>query len=319
VPRDISVRELGAVVHEELRRLPEAQRQPLLLCYLEGLSQEEAAQQLGWPRGTLKRRLERGRDRLRKVLERRGLALGIPVLAGLFTDSSSAAVPAALMDLTVKSSILACTGKDIPSCLASRQVLSTVQGELRSMIISKLRIAVVGVTCLLFAGAGVGFWQHAAPQKGGAAEAGEHGHAPLFAAPLPENDSKSSSSAKASAEPTDEERMIGTWRIVRNESAGIALNKKSFEHMRFTFDGKDMKWHTEQGGFDVGYTIDSTKAPHEIDLGGGGGRLPPMAGIYKFDGKKLVLALSPLDRPGEFVTTAKTTFIVYELELVEKK
>ena len=60
-PADLSGRELQTILDEELQHLADKYRQPLLLCYLEGLTQEEAAGQLGWPRGTLKRRLERGR------------------------------------------------------------------------------------------------------------------------------------------------------------------------------------------------------------------------------------------------------------------
>src|SRR5437660_2664153 len=82
-PPDLSWRELKAVLDEELHQLPEKHRQPLLLCYLEGLTQEEAAQQLGWPRGTLKRRLERGRELLKGRLVRRGLGLGAAALATL--------------------------------------------------------------------------------------------------------------------------------------------------------------------------------------------------------------------------------------------
>src|SRR5262245_15562192 len=52
-------RELLAVLDEELRRLPERYRAPLLACYLEGRTQDEAARQLGWSVGTLRRRLER--------------------------------------------------------------------------------------------------------------------------------------------------------------------------------------------------------------------------------------------------------------------
>src|SRR5438309_1160259 len=66
----------AAALDDELHKLPEKNRQPLLLCYLEGLTQEEAAEQLGWPRGTLKRRLERGRELLKNRLVRRGLSLG---------------------------------------------------------------------------------------------------------------------------------------------------------------------------------------------------------------------------------------------------
>ena len=52
--------ELGAIVHEEIDRLADVQRLPILLCALEGLSHEEAAQRLRWPLGTVKSRLVRG-------------------------------------------------------------------------------------------------------------------------------------------------------------------------------------------------------------------------------------------------------------------
>src|SRR5437660_2354589 len=70
-------REVQAVLDEELQRLPEQQRAPLLLCYAEGKSQHEAARDLGWSRGTLKRRLERGRQILRDRLTRRGVTMSL--------------------------------------------------------------------------------------------------------------------------------------------------------------------------------------------------------------------------------------------------
>jgi RNA polymerase sigma factor (sigma-70 family) len=54
-------REVCDALEEELQRLPERLRSPLLLCYLSGLTRDEAARQLGWSLGTLKRRLEEGR------------------------------------------------------------------------------------------------------------------------------------------------------------------------------------------------------------------------------------------------------------------
>jgi RNA polymerase sigma factor (sigma-70 family) len=73
---DLSWREMRGVIDEELQRLPEKQRLPLVLCYLEGLTQDEAARRLNWPRGTLKRRLESGREKLRLRLTQRGISLG---------------------------------------------------------------------------------------------------------------------------------------------------------------------------------------------------------------------------------------------------
>src|SRR5262249_54779567 len=94
---DMTVRELRQVVCEELNRLPEKYRAPLVLCYLEGRTQDEAAGQLGWGRGVLRGRLERGRKLVRGGLTRRGLARS----AGLFPPvlgRAAAALPAGLAE-----------------------------------------------------------------------------------------------------------------------------------------------------------------------------------------------------------------------------
>jgi RNA polymerase sigma factor (sigma-70 family) len=62
-------------MEEEVNRLPEKYRRPFVLCYLEGNTNEQAARQLGCPKGTVLSRLVRGRERLRARLARRGLAL----------------------------------------------------------------------------------------------------------------------------------------------------------------------------------------------------------------------------------------------------
>ncbi len=89
----LSGRELLDLIDEELARLPEAHRLPLLLCCVQGLSREEAARQLGWTDGAVKGRLERGRRQLAARLARRGLAPSALVLAPL----ASAAVPSGLL------------------------------------------------------------------------------------------------------------------------------------------------------------------------------------------------------------------------------
>src|SRR5262249_5188483 len=72
---DMTLRDLQRVLHEELQRLPEKYRLPIILCYLEDHSQDEAAAQLGWSKGPLRGRLDRGRERLRRRLAARGVAL----------------------------------------------------------------------------------------------------------------------------------------------------------------------------------------------------------------------------------------------------
>jgi RNA polymerase sigma factor (sigma-70 family) len=91
--------DVRGALDEELSRLPETLRAPLVLCYLEGLARDEAAARLGCPLGTLKGRLERGRELLRRRLTRRGLGLGT-ALAALALER--AVVPAALAAATVR-------------------------------------------------------------------------------------------------------------------------------------------------------------------------------------------------------------------------
>jgi RNA polymerase sigma factor (sigma-70 family) len=94
-------RDLRPVLDDELQRLPERYRRPLMLFYLEGKSAEEAAIALGRPRGTILSQLARARERLRIRLSRRDLALSVGVLASLLKRKALADVagPDRLFDL----------------------------------------------------------------------------------------------------------------------------------------------------------------------------------------------------------------------------
>ena len=100
--------ELRPVLHEEVNRLPEKYRLPVILCYLEGKTNEEVAEQLKWPVGTVKGRLSRARDLLRSRLSRRGLALSAAFLVTALGNGTVIAevVPPRLVDETVSNALV---------------------------------------------------------------------------------------------------------------------------------------------------------------------------------------------------------------------
>ena len=71
--------ELTRILHEEIERLPERYRVPIVLCDLEGRTCEEAARVMGRPVGTIKCWRSRGRERLRRRLIRAGLAPSLTI------------------------------------------------------------------------------------------------------------------------------------------------------------------------------------------------------------------------------------------------
>lgn len=103
-------REVRAALDEELQGLPVRWRAPLVLCYLSGLTRDEAARELGWSLGTLKRRLEEGRRSLRLRLERRGIVSAGLALAVLSPDALQAAVHRPLLDTTLGSVLAPAVG-----------------------------------------------------------------------------------------------------------------------------------------------------------------------------------------------------------------
>ncbi len=122
---DPAERELKPILHEEIKRLPTKLRDPIVLCYLEGLTVEEAARQLRCPVGTLKSRLVRARETLRSRLTRRGLAASVLLLL-LFslTEEASAAVPDPLLDSTLRAGLAGFEGASV-----SRRVAAMVFEE----------------------------------------------------------------------------------------------------------------------------------------------------------------------------------------------
>jgi len=100
-PPDPVPAERARLLHEELGRLAEKYRAPLVLCYLQGHTQAEAARHLGWPVGTVATRIARGRDRLRGRLARRGVSLSAGGVGAALAAGPASAVPPALVPAAV--------------------------------------------------------------------------------------------------------------------------------------------------------------------------------------------------------------------------
>jgi RNA polymerase sigma-70 factor (ECF subfamily) len=79
---DMENRDLRHLIEDELGQMPEKYRAAVVLCDLEGRTHQEAARRLGWPAGSMSRRLQRARVLLKQRLESRGISWGI-VLVGI--------------------------------------------------------------------------------------------------------------------------------------------------------------------------------------------------------------------------------------------
>lgn len=153
-PREeASTAELLRVLDDEIHQLPEQYRLPMILCSLEGKTQEEAARQLGWSAGSVRGRLERGRARLHARLARRGL-VPAAVLAALEVSRLNAfPLPAPLMETTVRAAVLFAVGAPTLPAGVLPRVLELTNTGLRSVPLPWHSVTILA-TSLLVAGTG---------------------------------------------------------------------------------------------------------------------------------------------------------------------
>jgi RNA polymerase sigma factor (sigma-70 family) len=136
------------VLYEEIDRLPGRYRVPIVLCDVEDHSHEEAARHLGWPVGTVKSRIARGRLRLKMRLTRRGLGVPAGLLtAGVFAKESRATPPVPLVDATVQAATRFAAGSATAAGSVTVAVAALTEGVLMTMFLTKARmIALAAVT-----------------------------------------------------------------------------------------------------------------------------------------------------------------------------
>jgi RNA polymerase sigma factor (sigma-70 family) len=242
-PEDSNHLDLRPLLHEELDRLPDKYRAPIVLCHLEGKTHEQAAQLLHWPIGTVSGRLSRGRELLKSRLERRGLAAP----SAIFSASSlnlAQSIPISLVESTLTAATRFAAAQSV-----STSVLSLTQGVLRIMFLNKLKT--VSLVLLLFGAVtgGVGVWTHRAPVVAGQPSQEGKNSAPKyqkkFIAPAPDapkpvlrgNLAFSSKNTPNLAPFNDPIPVFGTGSILLVTSPdGKALEARSV-------DNDNVEWH----------------------------------------------------------------------------
>jgi RNA polymerase sigma factor (sigma-70 family) len=160
---DAALQEQHSLVHEELQRLPEKYAAPLVLCCWEGKTQEEAAAQLGWTKGMVKGRLERGKDRLRSQLLRRGVTLVLPVAGTLLAAEIVTAAWKAKL-LTTLRQLLTSPATPLPESLTT-----LMEGAVPPMSLVKTKLLLMVVLLCSLLGFGLVWATQAEPATSAAA------------------------------------------------------------------------------------------------------------------------------------------------------
>jgi RNA polymerase sigma factor (sigma-70 family) len=154
------------LIHAELSGLAERYRAPLVLCYLQGRSQDEAARHLGVSKATVKNRLERGRELLRVRLVRRGLGpASLVAVAAWPSAKATATVPHVLASATVKSATALAAGQ-ATSGLLSGQVAYLLENGMKTMMLTKLKLGIAAAVVVALVPAAGGWALSSRPAIG---------------------------------------------------------------------------------------------------------------------------------------------------------
>jgi RNA polymerase sigma factor (sigma-70 family) len=181
--------DLKETLDEELSRLPDKYRAPFILCYLEGKTVEEAARQLGCPRGTVGSRLARGRERLRRRLTGRGVAPTAFALTAALADKAGAVcIPAPLASATARAAANYAAGLTGVTGAVSAEVITLTEGVLHTMFVTKLKtVLAIVLAAAVLAGAGGLSYRMQAAEEGAPTRARPTGAGTGAAAPTPED------------------------------------------------------------------------------------------------------------------------------------
>jgi RNA polymerase sigma factor (sigma-70 family) len=146
-------RDVRSVLDEEVNRLPEKYRKPVVLCYLSGLTTQEAARELGVPRGTILSRLAWARARLRSRLTLRGVTLSALALGVGLGRLATPALASILVVGTIRAVLSFAAGQ---TSAASPAAVNLMEGVMREMAMNKLKNGLLLAMALVVIGLGIG-------------------------------------------------------------------------------------------------------------------------------------------------------------------
>jgi len=157
--KTLVARELRAALDEEIARLPDKYRAPLVLCYLADKTHEQVAGELGWPKSSVTARLARARELLQRRLRQRGFTVPAGLLAALLTEqSANATLPSLLTLSTVRLAMQVLTGET----LAATTVAVLADGFVKGAATAKYTAMLTLLATLGFAAA-FGTWMASSP------------------------------------------------------------------------------------------------------------------------------------------------------------
>jgi RNA polymerase sigma factor (sigma-70 family) len=279
--------DLPPLLHQEVQRLPDKYRNPIVLCYLEGKTHEEAALLLRWPLGTVKTRLARARDLLRSSLTRRGVTASEEMMATALA-ANSAKAPAKLVDTTIRAATRFAAGDGGADGLVSARAIALSQGVLRTMILTKMKIAGSLLLTIALLGGGAGWLAFRAP----AAEP---------SVPIAKADDKSKTAAKdkpKERKPEDDKKAIqGVWQLT-----GLETNDKEIKDKGILRVKDEEQWFFQVDTITIqrpgriddteNYRLYPSQKPKKIDTIVGIGTMQEQVkdvGIYSLEGDVLKL------------------------------